>query len=493
MKSCFLTTIFLLVLIGCQIGPRYIPPKIEVPSTWKNRIEGPSEVCLETILEYWWEVFEDPNLNGLELKALSDNPDLFASLARIEKASATLGIDRSYLFPEINFNPNFTDTGILFKLYTPSRLVLPGVDKALLKEPFRVHQMQYVLPLNLSYELDLWGKYRGKVDADFKTLEAKIDAYRAAQLALTAELASRYFNLRFRDAALKVLEKTIALREKNYNIAKTRYDQGLINASDFLSASVELATTKSDYDETLRLRGLEENSIAVLIGVPASQFSLPRNPLRDLPPLIPPDLPSTILLRRPDIGEAERNMASLHKEIGVAYASLFPSFSLTGTIGYLSPTFEDFLTGKSRYWSFGVDLFQTVFDAGRKCGNIEVAYANYHEARALYQKQVLTAFKEVEDALNNLTFQKQQAETLRESVEYAAKLYKFSMNRYQGGIANYIEVVTNERTALSTELNYVTVLGARYQATIELIKSLGGGWGLLQAPSEEPCGSCQCE
>lgn len=475
-----LCAFLLLALSGCRVGPKYQPPCTEAPIEWKHQDEIPLECTQEQLppLCNWWEVFQDSELNALESQAVDNNPNLSVAMARIEEAWALLDVDRANLYPQLTLSPTYINASALFKATTPPSTNPPGINipTPSIQNPFRIHQILYILPMLLSYELDLWGKYRSQVDSDFRNAQAKYEAYRTALLSLTSDLASSYFNLRFLDTTIQLLQDTIESRRTTYKLAKTRYDNGLTNVADLTSASLELSNTESEYFDAVRQRGLQENVIATLIGMPASEFCIAPMPLEQTPPAVPAGIPSTILLRRPDIAEAERNMASQHAEIGVAYASFFPTFQLTTVFGYLSPTWKDFLTWKSRLFAFGGDMMQTIFDGGRKSGNYEMAIAKFNETYGTYRQQVLTAFREVEDALNNLEFQKKQSDSLQQSVDEATKLTALSMNRYKQGLTNYIEVVTNERSELNAKRSYVNLLSARYQSTVQLIKALGGGW-----------------
>lgn len=475
-----LSCAILLLLSGCRVGPRYHAPCTETPIEWKHQDPISTAECCEMESEpplgYWWEIFDDPILDSLEAEAIVNNPNMAVALAHIAEAWAIVGVNRADLFPQVNLNPNFIDQGVLFKFYTPGGLKIPGIPPGFFNTPFRIHQMQYNLPLNLSWELDLWGKYRSEVDSAISNAESQVEAYRAALLSLTADLASSYFNLRYLDSIIELLEETMKTRKSSYELAKTRYDKGLINYTDVASASLEMSNTESDYLDVVRQRGLQENFIATLIGTPASELIVNPMPLAQAPPIVPSGVPSEVLLRRPDLSEAERDMAAEHAQIGVAYASFFPSLTLTGAFGFESPTFKDFLTWKSRFWQIGASIFQTVFDGGRNKSNLDAAWARFDQAYGTYRGKVLTAFQEVEDALNNLEYEKKQSDSLERSVEDASRLLGLSTTRYQKGLTTYIEVVVNQRSELDAKRNYVNVLGARYQSTIQLIKALGGGW-----------------
>lgn len=471
MKMNLLVLLALAFGFGCTVGPRYHPPLTPVPTEWKNPVEKNN--CLLDVCN-WWEIFEDARLNELEATAISNNPNLFVAMARVEEAWSLAGVKRADLFPQLSLNPYYSDTGQLFKIFLPqtfSNFIPTGSIK-----PFRITQFQYALPLNLSYEVDLWGKNRLHYRSALMSVAAQQEAYLTTLLTLTTDLASSYFNLRILDATIDFLEKTLSELRKDYELSRSRYTKGLTNYFDVTRAFESLANTESDYYEAKKQRGLQENLIGALIGFPASDFCLEAIPIFGLPPEVPAGMPSTLLLRRPDIAQAERTMASDHALIGATYATFFPSLDLTGAIGFFSPDFRQFLQWISRYWNMGVNVNQTVFDGGRKYSNLEQAIAVFREANGTYQQQVLIAFREVEDALNNLDFQAKQAESLRNVSDAATQAAKMAKNRYERGLVNQIEAIEYELTALNAYLNYVNVNGLRYQSTIQLIKAIGGRW-----------------
>jgi outer membrane protein, multidrug efflux system len=466
----------LLWLSACRVGPRYQQPIVETPVEWKHVEEGPIQGCEPDplCLGKWWLIFNSELLNSLEERALRNNPNLYTALARIAEAWATAGVNRADLFPEVDLTFSYNKTNELFKIYLPSGFNFPGFTG--FRNPYRIHEYEYMLPFNIRYEVDLWGKYRHQYDSAVRNAQAQEEAYQAALLSLTTNVASGYYNLRTLDATLDVLLATIAALEKGLEIAEARYKAGLVTYADVSSARVELCNAQSSLEDVARQRGLQENVLASLLGVPASELELAPAPLDDSLPHIPPGLPSAILRRRPDIAEAERTMASQHALIGVAYASFFPSFELTTSLGFASPLLKDLLTWQGRFFSLTINALQTIFDAGRRRYNLRAAWARFAEATGEYQQQVITAFREVEDALNDLEFQEKGAKDLFCSVEAARRLTQISRSRYQIGVANYIEVVVNERSQLDAERAYVMLLGSQFQATIQLIKALGGGW-----------------
>lgn len=468
-----------LLLTGCRVGPEYHPPTPQAPAEWKNKTPEETQEVVTPNVCHWWEIFGDPVLNQLERQAVENNPNLEVALARIEEAYAIAGVNSAALWPQVNLQPYYSDSGQLFKIYLPQGIPTTGPLAPLataLSTPFRAHIQQYTFPFNLSYELDLWGKYRSHYESAVATAQSEVEAYHAALLSLTSDVANSYFQLKTLEALVQVLEQTLQIRQQAYDISQNRFKYGIATKSEVASSSVELSNVESDYNDTLRQYGLQENILALLLGKPASEFEIAVEPLRNEPPQVPAGLPIATLRRRPDIAEAERAMASKHSELRATYADLYPSLTLTGSLGSLSPTFEDFFTFLSRYWAIGANINQTVFDAGRKGYNINAAWARFAEETGNYRQQVLTAFKEVEDSLNNLEYQKKQTDALQQSVADASQLTTYSQSRYSKGTRDYIEVITNQRTQLDAQRNYLIILGARYTSTIQLIKALGGGW-----------------
>lgn len=469
--NSFLISFVLICLAGCRLGPPYEPPAPVIPEDWKTEYDGCEP---NPCVSYWWELFEDDTLNALELQAIENNPNLFAALQRVVEARAIAKGVSANLYPQINLQPSYSDIGELFKVNLPSNVAIPGGTA--LGKPFRVHLFQYTLPFDMSYEVDLWGKLRGQAESAIYNFQAQEDHYLSALLTLTTDVATNYFMLQTLDAQIELLKQTIEVRKKALNLNTSRFNNGLVTYSDVSNASLQLSNAEADYYDSVRQRNLLENVIATLVGVPSSCFHLVSHPLSGDPPAIPPGTPADVISQRPDVAEAERDMAAQHALIGPAYASFLPSLSLTGALGYLSPDFKDFLTWKSRFWAIGANIGQSIFDGGRNVANLELAYARFNETTGLYQQTVLTAFQEVEDALNNIELRDKQYNSLKISVKSSRTSTQLSTNRYLKGLANYIEIVINQQQELVAELSLVNVSGQRYVATIQLIKALGGSW-----------------
>lgn len=458
--------VLLMFVSGCQVGPPYEAPSPYTPENWKHT---QTEDAVVECVGYWWEIFQDETLNSLEILALQYNNDLYAALDRVAQARAMAGVARADLYPQLTLNPSYSNQDVLTKIFK--------VDPAITTVPFlREHQLTYMLPLNLSYELDLWGLLRNYYKAAIFNAQAQDQAFQTTLLILSADLADSYFRLRTFDAEIELYRTTIKTRKKALEITTARYEGKLADYADVSRAALELTNVEADYYEAVRQREIEEDRIAVLIGMPASDFCLEHQPLVAGPPGIPAGLPSDILLKRPDIAEAERRMAAEHALIRVAYASFFPSISITGALGFSSPDLGHFLKWKSRFWAIGADALQTVFDAGRKFSELDLAWARFNEADRTYQQQVLVAFQEVEDALTSIENLYKESEKLTLSVQSAKKTFQIFKDRYLQGVTFYLEVVDSERDELNAERRLIAVQGMRYTATIQLIKALGGSW-----------------
>ncbi|MBN9377585.1 MAG: hypothetical protein BGO14_10850 [Chlamydiales bacterium 38-26] len=469
MNKLGIVSILIFFLASCTVGPTYKVPSTSVPAEWK----GGNFKADSPLVEYWWEVFNDPMLSMLEDQAVKNNQDLKAAVQRVFQARAFVGLEKSDLYPHLNLAPEYTSTGILFQVF--------GVP---VPQPIlRIHQMVYSLPFRLTYELDLWGKLKSQYRAAVLNYEAQISAYETTLLLLTADLANYYYQLRAIDSQLELLKKTTEVRKEALEVNQERYRVGFINYSDVTRAETLYYDADAEFSEASRQRAITENTIAVLIGVPASIFSIPPNPLYDPPPSIPAGLPSEILLKRPDIKELERRAASEHALINAAYASFFPSINFTGALGYSSPDLRDFLQWNSRYWLIDGGGNVPLFDGYRNISNLELTWARFGEASAYYKQGVITAFKEVEDALTSIQYEAEIMEKLEKAAIAAKTTVEISSERYLRGQTNYLDVSDSEGSSLKLQRQVIELLGRRYISTVQLIKALGGSWNSLPQTS----------
>lgn len=463
---------FLAFLYGCQVGPRYHPPETKAPEQWKHPTQETDTVAC---VDNWWEIFNDPRLNELEEYAIENNVNLFVVMDKVAQARAQVGIARADLFPQLNIQPVYNNQATFDKLFLPSS----SSSKAAKVNPYlREHALQYWLPLNLSYEVDLWGMIRDQYYSAIYNYEALEQQYLSALLILTSDVASTYFQIRALDTLTDLYKETIVTRKKAYQINLDRYKYKIIDNLAVAQSGLDLSNVESLYSDTIRQRELEVDALATLLGIPASEFCIEPMSLLDLPPVVPAGIPSDVLLQRPDIAEAERTMASEHALIDSAVANFFPSVVLTGGLGYESPDLKNFLQWISRYWQLGANINQTFFDGGRKASQLELAWANFMQAGDTYQQTVLVAFQEVEDALANLEWLAKESISVQKSVNFAKDAYQISMDRYLRGVDFYLQVVDNERQLLDNQRALTGILEQQYIATIQLIKALGGSWSL---------------
>lgn len=485
MIRIFLILPLLLGIISCSVGPDYAPPHVNVPEGWKNSTNAStvnyefSEDGEVVYLDHWWDVFGDEKLNALEEQAIVNNRNLYVAYERVLESRALMKAAAANFYPQLTLDPQYTNTGELIELFGGSGI--SGVVSTAIKRFVRAHELLYFLPLNLSYEVDLWGKIRDIYNSAKYHYAAEIKDYEFVMLTLTTDLATAYYQLRAADKQLDLLAATLKTRQKAFEINQDRYDEQVIFYSDVTLAGEEVSSVIAEQEEVLRQRNLLEDQIAVLVGENAPDFTLEHMPLQNDPPCIPAGIPSEILTRRPDILEAELNMRSQHALVKEAYSEFFPSLTLTASGGFLSPVLKFFLKRFSRYWMVGASSNQVMFDGGRLESNLERQIAAFQEASGTYQQQVLTAFQEVEDALSDINYYKQQYDATGITVEWAEKSYQLYQDRYAFGLTYYIDVVNTERDLLGYQVSLNSLLGLRYISTIQFIKALGGSWS-IQSP-----------
>lgn len=416
-------------------------------------------------VDRWWDVFHDPVLSGLIERSMNCNPQLMAAAERIEQARDLARMAASRLFPQLNFDPSYSNAPLTSHVYG----VVPTPPPTLIKD----HLAKYTLPFTLLYEIDFWGKWWGQYKAGKFRVQAEEWSYQALFLILTTDLANAYFQLRVQDAEIDLLKKILATRLKTLAIHQARFESKLNDYSNVASSQVDYSRVESEYYEALRKRSLFENQIAVLLGDSPSEFKLDSMPLDQLPPEISATSPKEVLLRRPDLAEQERIMAALHAEINVAYASYFPGVDITGIF---APLAKGFIETVKRKWLFGTNVTQVLFAGGGRSANVARTRAKFNEASFVYREKVLRAFQEVEDALASLDWIANEMKAIDTAIHSSQINYQISLDRYHYGLSNYLPASDRERKALDTERLNLQLLGQRYLYTIHLIKAIGGGW-----------------
>ncbi|WP_304657600.1 efflux transporter outer membrane subunit [Caballeronia sp. Lep1P3] len=478
----------LLVVAGCSLAPTYEKPDVNAPAAYKEtpalstseagtwKTAQPSEAMLRG---EWWTVFDDAVLNDLERQAQDANQNLKAAAARVKEARAINQTARAGLFPTL-------DAG-----FGPTREKLSPASQLLPHDANVPAQTLWRAEASVSYEVDLFGRVSNSVQAANADTQQSEALFRSVQLALQADVAQNYFDLRERDAEADVFARTVSLREEALKLVQRRFAEGDISELDVARAKSELATARSDAMTVQRLRAASEHSLAVLLGKTPAEFTVAANPLKPVTVRVPPGLPSSLLERRPDIAAAERSMAAANARIGVAKAAFFPSLTLTGSGGFESATLGDLFNWSSRTFLLGpfagTMLNLPLFDGGRRKGNLANARATYEEDVANYRQQVLVAFREVEDNLSDLRILEAQTATQADAVSSSVRAAQLSRTQYTEGAVNYLDVIDAERTVLQSQRAAVQLAGAQAVSTVNLIRALGGGWGdAMPAPVPEP-------
>ena len=479
----------LLVVAGCSLAPTYEKPDVNAPAAYK---EAPVASVATTGTQAgtsdgepgtwktaqpsdqiprgeWWTVFDDATLNDLERQAADANQNLKAAAARVKEARAVNETARSALYPSV-------DAG-----FGPTREKLSAASQL---EPDGTNVPQQTLwraQASASYEVDLFGRVSDSVKASNADAQQSEALFRSVQLALQADVAQNYFNLREYDAQRDVYQRAVVLRQEAVKLVQRKFDDGDTSELDLARAKAELATAQSDQMGVERQRAETEHALAVLLGKTPAEFSLAPNPIQPVRVEIPPGLPSALLERRPDIAAAERAMSAANSRIGVAKAAYFPSLSLTGTGGFESATLADLFKWSSRAFLLGplagTALAVPIFDGGKRKGNLADARAVYEEDTAKYREQVLVGFQEVEDSLSDLRVLRDQTQVQDEAVKDTTRAADISRKQYTEGAINYLDVIDAERSVLQSQLADVELTGTQAVSTVHLIRALGGGWG----------------
>jgi len=458
-----LSLVLLSILAGCTLGPDYQRPEVTVPTEYREEAPWKEAKPADALDKGdWWRIYGDPVLDALQQQARTANQDLKAAVARVDQARAAARITETDLYPRVDLNPS-AQRG-------RGAADLNG-GKANTSTTLRV-------PFDLGYEVDLWGRVRRSVEASTAQYEATRAEMQNVLLTLQADVARNYFNLRSLDAQLDLLRRTVELRSRNLQLVTSLFKNGQVGRLDVATAETELANAQAETAALKRRRAATEHALAVLVGEPVANFVLPLPPpnLEVRPPAITAGLPSALLERRPDVAAAERQMIAANARIGIAKAAFFPAVSLTGSAGYASDQLSSLFQWDNRTWSLGPFISLPVFDAGRNRAQMEQAEAAWQESVALYRQQVLNAFREVEDALADLRILAEQAAAQQRAVASSQQAADLSEKRYRAGLVSYLEVVVSQRTALATEYLATQVLEQRFQASVSLIKALGGGW-----------------
>ncbi len=464
------------LLSGCMVGPKYVKPvtpTFQAPDAYKEADPNwkPATPADAALRGDWWTLFGNPELNDLEAKVDVQNQTLKVYEARFREARDQIGVNNASRFPTLASSP--------YVQGVRTSAGRPNANAASLNNGVA----DILLPLTLSYEVDLWGRIRRTVNLAKEEAQASAADLQTARLSIQSELAIDYFELRSADAQIKLLGDTVKDYQEALRITTNRFQGGVSAESDVFQAKTQLQQAIVQESDSAVQRSRYEHAIAVLIGQPPNSFSMGVAPLAAPPPAIPPSLPSQLLERRPDIAAAERRTAEANERIGIARAAFFPSlnFNVSGGLEFGS-LLTNFFNASNLAYAIGPTLSQTWFDAGRRAAISDQTYALFDENSANYKQTTLSAFQQVEDNLAALRILQQEADQQRQATEAAQGAQRIFNNRYVGGIDTYLQVVTAQNTALANERNDIDIMRRRMDASVLLIKALGGGWTTAQLP-----------
>jgi len=467
------TTIFLVLmgvalLSGCSLAPRYAKPAVPMPAAFK---EGWKTAEPQDGLQRgkWWEMFGDPTLTALEAQADASNQTVTAALANFLAARAVVKQARAEYFPVVSTGPSVT------RSHSPS--LRTGSGSATNNNPTIT---QYSLPFDASWELDLWGRIRNTVRANSLEARAALADFENVRLTIHAELAADYFQLRALDAEQELFDTAVQAFQASLELTQARHETGISSDQDVAQAETQLNTTRAQATDLGIQRAQLEHAIALLVGQPASSFSIEREPLRTKTIPIPFGVPSQLLERRPDIAAAERRTAEASAQIGVARAAYFPTVTLSGSAGYQNVSLGNLISPPNFFWSAGAMAAQTLFDAGKRRAITEQAWDVYRGVVANYRQTVLAAFQEVEDNLSTLRILSQELQEQDAAVASSQRYLMLANDRYRLGIDSYLNVITAQTTLLSNQRTAVNLRAEQMTASVQLIKALGGGWNAAE-------------
>jgi NodT family efflux transporter outer membrane factor (OMF) lipoprotein len=465
-----------LQFVGCAVGPKYKTPIAPAPPAFKEvgdwKTAQPSD---QKLGGNWWEIFQDPQLNVLEQQINVSNQNLKAAVAQYQQSRAALRYVRADYYPTLTAGPSATR-----QQYSNNRPPKSSTFDGLIFNDF-------VLPINLSYQVNAWGRVSKNVESYREQAQASAADLAVINLSLHATLAVEYFAARSLDAEEKLLKDTVAQYQQAFQLNEDRYQGGLASEVEVEQARTILETTRAQMIDVGVARAQFEHAVAVLIGKPPADFTLPPLPLTTPPPPIPVGIPSELLERRPDIAAAERRVASANAQIGLARTAYYPLVNILGAGGFESGSITTLLQGPSALWSVGASSAMTIFDVGRRRALNDEAKAGYDSTVATYRETVLGAFQQVEDNLAALRILEQEAGVQAVAVQAAQRSLDLSNTRYEGGVTSYLEVITAQNAALADEVTAVNILGRRMANAVLLIQALGGGWDRSSLPARPEC------
>jgi NodT family efflux transporter outer membrane factor (OMF) lipoprotein len=464
-----LTAGIAVLLVSCSVGPKYAKPVVpsapayseQPPEGWKTA--QPSDAVLKG---KWYEIFSDAELNSLEEQVGPANQSLKMAEANYREARSNIQFQRSFRFPTVSVAPTISRNRVGNS---------PTGDSGL-------QYGEFSLPINASYDADLWGRIRKSIEAAKQQSQASAADLENVKLELQTELASYYFTIRGLDSQKRLLEDTLVAYQKAYDLTTNRYNGGVASKVEVAQSKTQLNQTQAQEIDLGVQRAQLEHAIAVLTGRVPEGFHVSVAELATTLPVIPVGVPSQLLERRPDIASNERQVAAANEQIGIAKAAFYPDLVIAAQGGLEAGSIVNWFTWPSRFWAVGPQLAQTIFDAGRRRSQVDISEAAYDAMIANYRQTSLTAFQEVEDNLSALRILEQEAAKQHEATQAAENSQQLAMNRYRGGLVTYLEVITAQSIALSNERTEVDLMQRRMDASVQLVRALGGGWDVSKLP-----------
>jgi multidrug efflux system outer membrane protein len=465
--------VLIAVLPSCKVGPNYEQPALDVPTTFKSATTAPTTEAAARLAPDWWRLFGDSTLNQLEGAALQNNQDVRAAIARVLEARAVAQITKSEFYPAITADPSFT------RARTSKNLTQSGVGSGQTGNIIRV-------PLDLTYEVDVWGRVRRAYDQSKAQLQASADDFQVVLQTMEADVAEDYFNLRSFDEQYDIVSQNVADYNRQVELLQKQQQVGVVGNLDVLQAEALRDTAVSTQEDLRRQRDVMEHALAVLTGRPPARLDIPVAPFDIAPPVMPVGFPADLLRRRPDVAEAEQNLIAANANVGVATANFYPVFTITGAAGFESVDLQHLFDWQSHIWQFAPNVSVPLFEGGKLRGELEQSQQQYNEAVANYRQAVLVAFQDVEDSLSNLHHYAIEAEAVDVAVNSSSEYLRLSNIQYKNGIINYLTVIDAERTLLDNQITAAQVLNNRLISSVLLMKAMGGGWDSRDPAASQP-------
>ena len=482
-----------LLTSGCVVGPKYHPPATQAPAAvYKESPTQFKETQGWTVAQpadaqlrgKWWEIFNDSELNALEEQLDINNQNIKQYFENFMEARAIVREARSQYFPTISVVPSVTHAGASANSSGTNNTNTSSTASTSASRS-QVSASLYTLPVEASWEPDLWGKVRNTVREAQYAAQVSAADLENERLTEQASLAEYFFEIRGQDQLQKIYDDTVAADQKEYELTRSLYEAGIDDQISVVESETTLRSAQAGATNVGVARAQYEHAIAVLLGQTASNFSIPVKPMTVAPPPIPVGVPSELLERRPDVAAAERTMAEANAAIGIAYAAYYPNLTLTGAAGFESSSLSKWLSWPSRFWSIGASLPETIFDAGLRRATVQQNVAIYNADLATYRQTVLTAFQQVEDSLAEVRILSKEIQQEQQAVDSARTYLKLEEARYDTGVDPYVDVLIAQTTVLADQQTLNGLQVQQMASSVALVEALGGGWDRSQLPTAQ--------